>query len=516
MWSYAWRRSRFYRAATEPGKKVRGEIEELPSGSYRVRVYAGIDPLSPKRHYLTETVPAGPKAADNAERARTRLLSEVDEKRNARTNATVAQMLDRYMSVLTIEDTTRVGYERMIRLHIRPVLGALPIGRVNGGTVDAFYAQLRRCRVRCDGRPFVEHRTKPGKDEHKCTDACRPHECVPLGKARIRQIHNVLSGAFSRAVKWRWIAVSPMPQAQTPTAPTPDPQPPTAAQAARIVSEAWKDPDWGMFVWLAMTTGARRGELCALRWNRIDDAGVLEIRSSIAQTSGRTWEKDTKSHQKRRIVLDPQTLSLLRAYRSYRAEQAAAVGIATIDDDAFVFSPAPDGSVWPKPDSATQRYARMCRRLGWDMNLHQLRHYSATELITSGVDVRTVAGRLGHGGGGTTTLRVYTAWVSEADQRASTSLGARMPELPAGLSVETSEGTLPAVVAADGSSYRQISTDLLGAIRCGALSKGDPLPTMKDLASRYGVALSTVHRAINILVAEGKAVASRGRRARVL
>ncbi len=68
----------------------------------------------------------------------------------------------------------------------------------------------------------------------------------------------------------------------------------------------------------------------------------------------------------------------------------------------------------------------MCARLGWDMHIHQLRHFSATELIAAGVDIRTVAGRLGHGGGGTTTLRVYSAWVAEADQRAAASLAGRL------------------------------------------------------------------------------------------
>jgi site-specific recombinase XerD len=47
-----------------------------------------------------------------------------------------------------------------------------------------------------------------------------------------------------------------------------------------------------------------------------------------------------------------------------------------------------------------------------------LRHYSATELIAAGVDVRTVAGRLGHGGGGATTLRVYAAWLAATDKKA--------------------------------------------------------------------------------------------------
>ncbi|WP_281424898.1 tyrosine-type recombinase/integrase [Pseudonocardia nigra] len=78
-----------------------------------------------------------------------------------------------------------------------------------------------------------------------------------------------------------------------------------------------------MLVWLAMTTGARRGELCALRWNDVDFAtAVIDIESSIAQIGTRVWEKDTKTHQRRRIVLDPQTLALLTAYLHHRAAQA--------------------------------------------------------------------------------------------------------------------------------------------------------------------------------------------------
>lgn len=185
----------------------------------------------------------------------------------------------------------------------------------------------------------------------------------------------------------------------------PDPQPPTPEQAAAIAAEAWHDLDWGMLVWLAMVTGARRGELCALKWDRLDaDTHVLTIRSSIAQQGRKTWEKDTKTHQQRRITLDEQTFALLQAYSRHCAERA---GIGTeMPGEARMFSAAPDGSTWVKPDSVGQRYARMCARLGWDMNIHQLRHYSATELIAGGVDVRTVAGRLGHGGGGATTLEL--------------------------------------------------------------------------------------------------------------
>ncbi|WP_060712918.1 hypothetical protein [Pseudonocardia sp. HH130629-09] len=241
-------------------KRHRGDVEVLPSGSFRVRVYAGVDPLSGKRHYLRETLPAGPNAAKEAEKARTRLLAEVDERRNPRTSTTVNQLLDRYLSVVEVEESTRTGYESMCRNYIRPVLGELRIGRIDGETLDAFFAELRRCRRRCDRRARTDHHTT---GVHDCDRRCKPHTCRPLGGSYIRQIHNVLNGAFTRAVRRRWVGTNPVRQAEAPPRPTPDPQPPTASQAAAIANEAWGDPHWGMLVWLAMTTGARRGELCA-------------------------------------------------------------------------------------------------------------------------------------------------------------------------------------------------------------------------------------------------------------
>src|SRR5689334_19569412 len=409
-------------------KRQRGEIEALPSGSLRVRVYAGIDPISRKRHYLTEVIPPGKDAARQAEKVRTRFLAEVDDRRNPRTKATVARLMERYLGMLQIEETTRAGYERLVRLHIGPLLGHLPIGRIDGETLDSFYRELRRCRTHCAGRPFDEHHTV---GEHTCNKRCGPHACKPLSTSSIRQTHNLLNGAFTRAVRWRWVGSNPVRQAEPPALPKADPQPPTPAQAAAIATTAWADPDWGMLVWLAMTTGARRGELCALRWRDVDfTAAVLRIGSSIGQLGARVWEKDTKTHQRRRIVLDAQTLALLRAYLHDRAQLAAMLGIG-LGEDTFVFAGAPNGTTPVRPDTVTQRYRRMCKRLGWDMHIHQLRHFSATELITAGVDVRTVAGRLGHSGGGTTTLRVYSAWVAEADQRAAESLAARLPALAA-------------------------------------------------------------------------------------
>ncbi|WP_203822683.1 LacI family DNA-binding transcriptional regulator [Paractinoplanes ferrugineus] len=68
-------------APGNPERRARGEIETLPSGSLRVRVYAGLDPASKKRQYLVRTVPAGARAAQEAEEVRAHLLREVAARR---------------------------------------------------------------------------------------------------------------------------------------------------------------------------------------------------------------------------------------------------------------------------------------------------------------------------------------------------------------------------------------------------------------------------------------------------
>jgi integrase len=75
------------------------------------------------------------------------------------------------------------------------------------------------------------------------------------------------------------------------------------------------------------------------------------------------------------------------------------------------------------PDSASRRFRRACDDAGLkDVRLHDLRHYVATRLLSAGVDVRTVAGRLGHRNAAT-TLNVYSHFVPEADQEAAEILG---------------------------------------------------------------------------------------------
>jgi integrase len=180
-------------------------------------------------------------------------------------------------------------------------------------------------------------------------------------------------------------------------------------QAAGIhagLNDARQDPEWGMQLWLTMVSGCRRGELCALRWRNIDfERSNLWLEKATIQSRSGIMEKDPKNGEGRRVSLDPHTLELLRKHRVDVTEQLFALG-ARLTDDAYVFSQAPDYSEPWKPKSVTQRYRKMAMRLRLrSTRLHALRHYS-TGLLAAGVDLRTVAGRLGHGDG-ITTLRTY-------------------------------------------------------------------------------------------------------------
>jgi integrase len=150
------------------------------------------------------------------------------------------------------------------------------------------------------------------------------------------------------------------------------------------------------------------------------------VNRSYVQRGAQRKEKDTKTHQSRRIALDEVTVAILTEHLERCRARAAAVGVG-LAANAYVFSPAPDGATALLPDSVTQRYRRLAKRLGLSSTLHDLRHFSATQLLAAGVDLRTVAGRLGHGGGGATTLRVYAAFVADADRRAAALLGTQLP-----------------------------------------------------------------------------------------
>jgi hypothetical protein len=190
-------------ARRQTGKRDqdRGTIDRLPSGALRVRVFAGRDPITGRRHDLTKVLPAGtPNVENEAERVKNAFIIEIDERRHPKTDATISQLLGRYLDQFDGAPKTSNLYRGYVRLHLDRVLGKEKVGALDADMIESFYLECRRCSVHCDKRPYIQHRTAR---THECDHRCGPHKCKPLGATTIRHMHFILSGAYKRAVRWR-------------------------------------------------------------------------------------------------------------------------------------------------------------------------------------------------------------------------------------------------------------------------------------------------------------------------
>ena len=278
-------------------------------------------------------------------------------------------------------------------------------------------------------------RAPRGRD-HDCRHAgCKPHVCKPLTAKTIRNIHSILSGAFSTAERWEWIAWNPAESAKPPAV-TRRPVPATPpGDVAKVIAEGRKThPEMALYLWLVAITGARRGELCALQVRDLDlNNGVLHVAFNYIVVDGRRVRKDTKTHQDRYLAIDPVTCAMLREHLEAIRAELAAVGLE-LPEYAYVFSNDPIGANPWNPDWATHKASDLAAAAGVKLNIKGLRHYTASQLLAARFDLRNTAARLGHGSGGATTLRHYADPVTEVDRRAA----AYLAQLTAGSTDQSS------------------------------------------------------------------------------
>jgi hypothetical protein len=135
-----------------------GHVEQLPSGSWRAKVYAGKDPLTGRELRFRKTR----KTEVEAQIELGRLLELARAGRNPDSGVTVAELLDAYVPVAGWDvstEETNLGY---VRRTIKPALGAKEVRKVRGPLLDNLYARLQKCgELACAGKPFTEHRHVP-------------------------------------------------------------------------------------------------------------------------------------------------------------------------------------------------------------------------------------------------------------------------------------------------------------------------------------------------------------------
>ena len=277
-----------------------GSMRRRGNDSWQLRVHAGRDPATGRKRYVERTFRGNKRQASKALAA---IVAEVDQRPGGSFGkGTVAVLCHEWLAHATPSfspktvETTRMYIEDPII----PVLGSTQVAKLTPTDLDRFYRQL----------------LEVGRSRG------------PYAPATIRRVHGIIRRALTQGVRWGWITHNPAIDASPPRVPMKELKPPEPGQVVQLFRLAQEsDPELATFIMLAASSGARRGELLALRWSDIDlDRGTLSIERGIVRVGDDLVEQGTKTHQSRRISLDSGTITALRVHHLQATERARLAG----------------------------------------------------------------------------------------------------------------------------------------------------------------------------------------------
>jgi integrase len=382
--------------------------KRFKDGAWKLTVSAGMDPVTGKRKQVHATVhaPNNREGAKVADIELAKLVVEVAAGRRAPSVIRTGEFLERW-----VEHRRRAWEERspgqpdwtlnVIRKHIAPYIGDLPL------TND-------------DVRPIdLDHMYDQWRD-------------AGMAESSVRRYHNVIRSALEQAVRWDMLTSNPAARLEPPRPGKRRRKAPADDVLRKLLDEA--DDDYACYLRLAAVTGARRGQLVALRWPDLDliADGTVRFTRAHARVRGGVAEKTTKADVDYGIALDPQTVVALRAHRVRCVERALAAGVS-LRPDAFVFAQpeSPDGSKAWTPSAASSKFKRLREKVAdrvsgaEHVQARDLRHWLATSMFADNYDPVTVAGR-GGWSSPSVPMSVYAHFSPPRDQAAAGSLADRL------------------------------------------------------------------------------------------
>lgn len=381
-------------------------MREVRPGVWRLKVYAGRRPNgSPIQ--ITKTVFVGeknPKAGAGVRLAQTelaKLKAKVASGRMATGAETLGDLVAQWLDHIEPDrsPTTMREYRRLAEKVVVPELGHIRLTKLSAKDLDRLYASLTA-------------------KANKATT--------------VRRVHSLIGAALHQGEKWDLIDRNVARRATPPKVASAVVAAPTPMQVQRLLESAETlDPTMACMLLMAAITGARRGELCGLKWTDLDrKARTLTIGRSIYERPSNEWGvKATKTHQVRRIGLDELGIEALRRHRAQVDSLASSLNLK-VPPDAYMFSQSPAGAEPIRPNVVTKFLERAAKLAKVPTHLHALRHFSATQAIAAGFDAVTVGARLGHADP-SITLRVYSHALEQRDHELAAALGKTLT-LPAG------------------------------------------------------------------------------------
>lgn len=295
-----------------------------------------------------------------------------------RSRITVAEFLvDQWLDAMAmgIAGSTLEGYRGLVHRYVVPRIGGVVLQELTPPTLNWLYADVRK-----NGRA---------------------RSAEPLSLKTVREVHVVLHRALEDAVRWDYLASNPADRANAPSATAAKNQRKKAIRtwtAAEVERFARVNVGHALYpLWLlAASTGMRRSELLALRWEDVDlERGLLAVRQVLVKVGGKAEFKDApkSQHGYRTLRLAPRVIRVLHEVLGRQQELAR-----SWDGSPFklVFC-RDDGKPW-HPDHVTETIRELISESGLPAirPLQDLRHTHATLLLADGENAKVVQERLGH------------------------------------------------------------------------------------------------------------------------
>lgn len=261
--------------------------------------------------------------------------------------------------------TTLAGYKRNLEI-VYPFIGGIPLAKIRPLTLEEMCEELRK---------------RPGRNGN------------PIKECTVQKYLETVSSVLEDAKKNDIIPFNPAHRVRKRCVEKEKQHIPQKYEMQRLLKIIMDEPIlYKAYYTMAIATGLRRGELCALRWKDITGPFEFTIRHSRSYVAGQgIVESDTKNHRERIIVIPAQVWEFLMSLRHWQT-----IRNGKPDNSQPIFTDL-DGHV-PNPDTFTRHLRKLYAKNGFpkEYHLHTLRHYYATYLLQEGTSKQVAADLLGH------------------------------------------------------------------------------------------------------------------------
>ncbi len=341
-----------------------GQIVKRGENTWYIRIFLGRD-AEGKRKYFNKTIHGTKKDAQKFLTAKTREkdLGIFVEPASMPLN----EFLDRWLEEIAINKLrarTFDNYESLLNCHVRKILGSKKLSDIQAYEVQKLYNDMKKAKY---------------------------------SPKTIRHVHNVLSPVFKQAIKWKMLIQNPCDLCELPRMEKPEMMYFTPEETTKFLDAAKEDKFYTVFL-LAIETGMRPDEYLGLQWKDVDfENGAISVRRALVVKKGGGFiftEPKTKK-SRRSIPISKSAINALKNYRRNQLEEKLKLG-ADYENYDLVFAseigtPLLHGNLLRRHFKPIRDKAKLPK-----IRLYDLRHTTATLLLSSGENPKVVSERLGH------------------------------------------------------------------------------------------------------------------------